>query len=439
MTAMTTTTAMTPVNTRTEPSEHRRPGGLVGTGSRTQRDFEAHLAAYGPLPDLRPRDIVSLAAAAGLTGHGGAGFPLARKLEAVAEAAGRGVVVGNGAEGEPASKKDSWLLAHRPHLVLDGLQLAARAVGARDAILYSGDRQLSGLAGVFAQRAARGRRNADRTPVELVAAPEAFISGEESAVVNYLTSGLALPRFKVPRVTERGVRGRPTLVSNVETLALLALIARNGAEWFRSRGTVEQPGTMLCSVSGAVERPGIVEAPHGASLVDVISQAGGPSSGVQAVLLGGYHGSWLTPSEALTARLSRTDPVLVSANATPGAGVIVVLPEGACPLAEVSQVMSYLARESAAQCGPCLNGLPRIAEQTRSLAFAGRAAVREIERLSGVIAGRGACHHPDGSLRFLRSALRVFADEVALHQQGRCSVRTRESRATVLPVPSRQD
>ena len=433
----------TVLSTPTRTFEERAPAvpasGLIGPNG-SQAELGAHLAAHGRLPDLSPRQIIELASGSGLTGHGGAGFPLWRKLQAVADAGRRPIVVANGAEGEPASAKDRWLLANRPHLVLDGLQLAARAVGAREAVLYAGERQpLHQLEQILRQRRGSLRHGGERVPVDLVSAPEAFISGEESAVVNYLTSGYVLPRLKIPRVTERGVRGRPTLVSNVETLALLALIARRGAAWFRASGTADEPGTMLCTVTGAVQRPGIVEVAYGTPLVDVVAAAGGPTTPPAAVLLGGYHGSWLTAAEASGARLSRAD--LAALGASPGAGVVVVLPEGTCGLAEVSRVMTYLARESAGQCGPCLNGLPRIAEHVRSLAVSGRdhRAVEELQRLSGVVAGRGVCHHPDGSVRFLRGALRVFADEVRLHRSGRCSARAALGAAPwVLPVPGRR-
>jgi NADH:ubiquinone oxidoreductase subunit F (NADH-binding) len=406
-------------------------GALIGPAPAAQRELRAHLAAYGPVPSLNAHAVVQLATDSGLTGHGGAGFPLYRKLEAVLEARGRAIVVANGAEGEPASAKDRWLLTRRPHLVLDGLQLVARATKANDAYLYVNHRvPVARLTEVLAERR---RAGLDPVSVAIVTAPEAFISGEESALVSHLSGGVALPRFKSPRVTERGVRGRPTLVSNVETLALLALIARRGTGWFRAMGAADAPGTMLLTVGGAVRGPGIVEAGHGTPLADVLDLAGGPSTRLQAVLLGGYHGTWLAIDEFASAKLSRSD--LAPLNASPGAGVMVAVAEGTCGLAEMSRVMSYLAQESAGQCGPCLNGLPRIADQVRSLALKGgnRRAVDEMLRLGRLVVGRGACHHPDGSMRFLRSGLQVFAGEVELHLAGRCS---RTSNDVVLPTPA---
>jgi NADH:ubiquinone oxidoreductase subunit F (NADH-binding) len=420
-------------------TDHDRPdvmarGALIGLDPAAQLDVRSHLAEHGPLPSLSWREIVHLAADAGLTGRGGAGFPLWRKLEAVAKARGGSVVIANGAEGEPASAKDRWLLTHRPHLVLDGLQLVAKAVGASDAYLYATERVSAG--GISSVISARRDAGIDRIAVRRGIAPDRFISGEESAVVNVLAGGAAIPRSKPPRVVERGLNGRPTLVSNVETLALLALVARRGPAWFRSAGTHDAPGTMLFTVGGAVRQPGIVEAAQGTPLHDVLDLAGGLSRPLQAVLLGGYHGTWLTAAEAASARMSRAD--LAAFGASPGAGVVVALAQGSCGLAEVSRVMNYLARESAGQCGPCLNGLPRIAAQARSLAFEGtdRGAVAELQRLSALVVGRGACHHPDGSMRFLGSGLRVFAGEVELHLEGRCS---RTSDDAVLPTPVSHD
>ncbi len=400
--------------------------GSALIGSDGDASFTGHLRRYGDLLHLSGDDVVEQAADSGLTGHGGAGFPLWRKLNAVREARGCPIVVANGAEGEPASAKDRWLLARRPHLVVDGLQLAARAVGAREAILYVNARTSLPLLENLLHERPR-----ERARVELVVAPHAFIAGEESAVANALSGGAAVPRSKPPSVIERGVRNRPTLVSNVETLALLALICRRGAGWFRDVGTADQPGTMLFTVRGAVGRPGIVEAAHGAAVNDVLGLAGGATRALRAVLIGGYHGTWLTAAEAASARLSRSD--LAVFGATPGAGVVVALADGICGLAEMSRVVSYLARESAGQCGPCLNGLPRLATLVRELAtgIADRQTLPELQRICELVAGRGACHHPDGSVRFVRSGLRVFAEEIARHLQGRCS---RTTDQIVLPT-----
>jgi NADH:ubiquinone oxidoreductase subunit F (NADH-binding) len=374
----------------------------------TTPDLVAHHARHGPLPRLGQGRLIQVVQDAGLTGRGGAGFPTWRKLAAVA-AGSRPVVIANAAEGEPASAKDRVLLARAPHLVLDGLQLAAEAVGADRSYIYAAS---------DAVRRAVAERRRGPVRVEVVSAPNRFVSGEESAVVAAVEGRRAVPRDTPRRVVEAGVHGRPTLVQNVETLAHLALIARHGAGWFRSLGTSDEPGTLLTTVSGAVTCPGVHEIPHGLPLASLLALAGGPTEPVQAILVGGYHGAWL-PASLVDTPMSRAG--LRPVGASPGAGIVVVLPASRCGLVDSAKIAGYLAEQGAGQCGPCVNGLPRLADTLARLAR-GEHVADEVERLSRLVDGRGACHHPDGTVRFVRSSLRVFADEVARHRAGRCSV-----------------
>jgi NADH:ubiquinone oxidoreductase subunit F (NADH-binding) len=386
----------------------------------------AHLAVFGPPPYRGGRQLlVSTVQAAGLTGRGGAAFPTWRKLAAVAASGRRSpVVVGNGAEGEPASWKDKTLLWGSPHPVLDGLQLVAEAVGARESYLYvHRNRQL--LARLTSALVDRTEARVDRVPVRLVEAPPRFIAGEESAVVNRLEGGPTLPRFKQQGVFERGLYGAPTLVQNVETLAHISLVARYGAAWFRAIGTADEPGSMLVTVRGTDGVARVGEVPIGTPIHEL-----GSGQQPAAWLVGGYHGTWL-PGTA-TARLANAD--LRRAGGALGAGVVIALPADRCGLVETARVGRYLALESAGQCGPCLNGLPRMANALQELAGPGapRRTIEDLERWCGLLPGRGACHHPDGSVRFVLSALTVFADELARHERGRCSATTWQP---FLPVP----
>src|SRR5205814_1065781 len=247
-----------------------------------------------------------------------------------------------------------------------------------------------------------------------------FVSGEESAVVSAIEGRAPLPKDKFRRVVVSGVRGRPTLVQNVETLAHLALIARHGPAWFRSRGTADEPGTFLASVSGAVARQGVYEMSYGVPVAEALGRAGGATVPLQAVLVGGYHGAWL-PADALGAPLSRAG--LRPWGAVPGAGVLVALPAGRCGLVEAARIAGYLGGETAGQCGPCVNGLPRLAETLHRLAHGPLhpALAAEVARLAALVEGRGACNHPDGTVRFIRSSLSVFTSEVGAHLTSRCS------------------
>jgi NADH:ubiquinone oxidoreductase subunit F (NADH-binding) len=416
-------------------------------------DLAAHRALHGPLPYRgAPRRLIGEVEAAGLTGRGGAAFPTYRKLAAVSGYGPAPVVVGNGAEGEPASNKDKSLLWLSPHLVMDGLQLAAEAVGSRAVGLYvhRNPRLHGRLRSAIAER---DRAGVDACRIELVEAPPRFLAGEESALASLTSGGAALPRYKPPRASARGVAGQPTLVQNVETLAHLALIARYGAAWFRTAGTEEEPGSMLATLHLADGRVDVVEVPLGIGLAGLLglrwpagrdggadsgrlSSAGGavdsPGGPVQAVLIGGYHGAWLPATSAVDLPLDNA--ALRPRGAAVGAGVIAALPAGRCGLAETARVARYLALESAGQCGPCFNGLPRIAVALGQLAGPrpGRQVLADLHRWAGLVEGRGACHHPDGTTRFVRSALRVFTAEIERHEQGWCAGR---GAPAFLPLP----
>jgi NADH:ubiquinone oxidoreductase subunit F (NADH-binding) len=375
----------------------------------------------------RPGALVDEIRAAGLTGRGGAAFPVHRKMAAVLGAGGRPVVAANGAEGEPAAHKDKTLLALAPHLVLDGLQLAAEAVGAHEAYLYvHRDGRLSRH--LDEALATRHAARVDRVPVSVVHAPPRFLAGQESALVHRIEGGPAVPRYSPRLVVECGIAGAPTLVQNVETLAHIALIARYAAPWFREAGTSDEPGTMLATVYPAAAKAHVVETALGApisALLDV--------SSAQAVLVGGYHGTWLSAAKA--AQLPLSNAALRPEGAALGAGVLAALPYDRCGVRETARVLRYLADESAGQCGPCLNGLPRVADAWATLAGSGphRAARANLERWAHLLDRRGACHHPDGSMRFARSAFTVFADELRHHERGLC---TGTNSAPFLPLPA---
>jgi NADH:ubiquinone oxidoreductase subunit F (NADH-binding) len=325
-------------------------------------------------------------------------------------------VIPNAAEGEPASAKDAVLLSSSPHLVLDGLALVAATLGADLRVLAAPAGRLPGVAAALAQRP-------DVGAVRLHATADRFLAGEESALVAAVDGGAPLPRTKLPPVRERGVGGRPTLVANAETLARLALLARGDAGAGSGR-----------LVTRWVERDGVVrsdvaDVAAGTRIGDLLPLAGGE----QAVLVGGYHGTWLPADVARDLRLDREE--LAAVGASPGAGVLAALPGDRCGLRETARVVSYLAAQSAGQCGPCLNGLPRIAAALELVAGPGPLPPRlldDVARWCGLVAGRGACHHPDGSVRLVASALRVFAGEAELHRAGVCGAATA---APFLPTP----
>jgi NADH:ubiquinone oxidoreductase subunit F (NADH-binding) len=383
-----------------------------------------HTATHGPLRLPPQQALLEAVESSGLLGRGGAGFPTGRKMRTVA-AGRRPVVLGNACEGEPASSKDSYLLTHHPHLILDGLEVAGRAVGARQLhlALHYGSRALPAL-----DRALAERGRADAVTVHQV--PHAYVASEESALINVINTGVAKPTFTPPRPFEKGIGNRPTLINNAETLAHLALIARHGPDWFREYGDLGEPGTQLLTLSGPGLRQ-VVEVETGVALWPLLHNAG--LRDLRAVLVGGYFGTWVSLAQARTLSLTHRD--MRAANGALGAGIVIGLPTESCGLTETARVADYLARQNAGQCGPCFNGLPAIAGALRRLAVGpwDDRSMADLDRWLGVIPGRGACRHPDGAVRFVLSALTVFADDVARHRAGRPCARTHA--AHVLPIP----
>jgi NADH:ubiquinone oxidoreductase subunit F (NADH-binding) len=375
-----------------------------------------HLGAHGPLPTV---DLHTLVEEAGLLGRGGAGFPTAAKLRSVAAAAASTrkapVVVANGSEGEPAAAKDATLLVLAPHLVLDGLALVADSLGAARAYLAADPAMIPGLTPYLTERR-------DPVKVRLHPVAEAYLAGEESALCAAIDGRPPLPTTKFPPVRERGVGGRPTLVLNVETLARIALIARGN-----DVAATSMLVTRRMEIAGA-PWVDVVDVPLGTRIGDVLRL-----DDAQAVLIGGYAGTWVEAERAANLRLDRVG--LAPAGAALGAGVLAALPVDRCGLRDTARVVEFLAAESAGQCGPCLNGLPRIAVALDLLARPTpppSGLARDLKRWSGLLPGRGACSHPDASVRLVASALHVFSDELARHRAGRCSGRTA---APFLPVP----
>ena len=428
------------------------PRLLDGVPAEGAMTLDVHLAVHGVAPwvggsrraSAARSPMIDEVARAGLCGRGGGGFPTAIKMRAVADAGGAGsrapswwapgrrpIVVVNAAEGEPASLKDRTLLEALPHLVLDGAALSAEAVGADEAIVCVCSLSVDAQESV--ERAIVERGGQDRVRFSIADLPARYVAGQESALVRFLSGGPALPIFTPPMPFERGVRQRPTLVNNPETLAHVALIARYGAGWFRQLGTASQPGSALVTLGGAVAGPGVYEIEHGASLASLIDAAGGATEELRAVLIGGYAGAWVD-ARHLPA-LALADEQLAPYGARLGTGVVVLLGESGCGPAETARVTRWLARESAGQCGPCVHGLGAIATCLEgAVAGVPEGGSQRIAHLLSIVSRRGACSHPDGTARFVESAVEVFAEELAEHaRNGPCLAC---ATANMLPLPA---
>jgi NADH:ubiquinone oxidoreductase subunit F (NADH-binding) len=430
--------AHTPAGGLPEPG---LPRLLAGMPARGALSLHEHLEQHGELPtfDAHKRhgaaELIEQIELSGLRGRGGAGFPAGAKLRAVAGARRRPIVLVNAAEGEPASRKDRTLLQSLPHLVLDGGELAARAVGAEEIILGVCETATGALRGVGDALAERARQRRHRAPrLRLARVPNHYLAGQESALVNHVNGGPAIPTFTPPLPFERGVRCRPTLVSNAETLAHMALIARHGPHWFRELGIASQPGSALVTLSGSgLTYPGVYEIELGSPLPALLDAAGAIAGRPRALLVGGYAGAWVDGD--LLGGVVLSDEHLASYGASLGAGVIVLLSAEACPVSELARLTQWLAAQSARQCGPCVFGLGAIASTVEQLTMgaAGPDAQRRLASLSSLARGRGACAHPDGAARLVSSALTVFAEELEDHaRNGPCASCERPSE---LPRP----
>jgi NADH:ubiquinone oxidoreductase subunit F (NADH-binding) len=376
---------------------------------------------YGQVSwERAPADIRAIITESGLRGRGGSAFPTGRKWNSVADQPGRKVVLINGAESEPASHKDAWLLQTRPHLVIDGALLAARAVDADHLVFYlhAGANETRSAI----ERAMRELRDT-RWPLprwRIVTSPPGYVAGEETAAVQRVNGKPAKPTFKPPRPFEAGVSGRPTLIQNVESLANVPPILRNGAEWFRAVGSADLPGTMLVTLTGHVRSPSVYEVPTGTPLGAIIEELGHGVQGghqVQAVLPGGFFSGWISgDSVRHGARLDLAS--LTPQGSTPGAGAISVISEAVCGLWQAVYLLRFFAEESAKQCGTCKFGTIAMADALERIAR-GESQRDDIRRLTHyaneMLPGRGACGHLDGATIAARTALSVFSNDIHRH------------------------
>ena len=386
--------------------------GRLGLDEHRSLRIDAHL--------LRGAALREAIATTNLTGRGGASFPLDRKLEAMEAAGGSSTVIVNLSESEPASAKDRTLAMLRPHALLDGAALLAEIAGASEVIIAMHEE--SGAVGWSLDEAFRERRARGLDDPRWVrrSGPEGYVRGEAGAVADRVAGGAGLPIHRTGPLARRGPSGGPTLVSNAETVAQVAVLSELGIDRFLRVGTSHCAGTRVLTLAGDVTHPGSVLEVAGSVPFSRLFQRAGYGEPPPFVLLGGYAGSWV-PGDALwDAEIS--DAGLAAFGASVGCGVVGIVGTGRCPLKEVSRLTTYLAAQSAGQCGPCVHGLPELASELERLIRTGRSGgVRRIDRISGELRGRGACSHPDAAVSMVASALEVMGAELERHRRASCS------------------
>lgn len=382
-----------------------------------REDYAAYREFGGYRTLASAGDLLDEVERSGLLGRGGAAFPLAVKLRTVRDngrCAGGAVVVANGEEGEPASIKDRWLLRNRPHLVLDGLRLAAGIVEANRTYVYVSDPESA-----RSVEAAVAEVDSLGVPVDVRVVHPGYVAGEETAAVRALNGGPVKPTDKPPRPFQQGVGGWPTLVSNVETLANLPYLLQHGAAAFRAHGTSLSPGTLLMTITGADRPAGLYEIPHGLPFTELLALHGVSTDQVKGALLGGYFAGLLN-RDVLDATLDHE--TLRRLGCGLGAGAITVLTDD-CPVAVAASVLAYFDRENAGQCGSCFNGTAAMAAVGGALRD-GVATSEDLDRLrrwSVQLRGRGACATLDAACNIAGSLLDQFPHAVDRHLHNACS------------------
>ena len=354
-----------------------------------------------------PDALLERLAASGLRGRGGGWFEAARKWRAVRAEGAEPFVVANGAEGEPGSFKDRYVMERRPDDVVAGLALAARALGAREAVVFLKG-SFDGPAAALSRAVAAASLNG--LSVEILRGDDGYITGEETALLEALEGRKAWPRPKPPLPAAVGYRGRPTLVQNVETLARVpAAIA--DPEAYR------EGETTLVTLWGDVRRPGVYEVPLGTPLRRALEEHAKPLEEIGLVFPGGPSGPPLAASD-LDVPL---DPDALRARGTAlGTGAVLVVGASACPMAVAASVAGFFERENCGQCPPCAVGTASLARILRSVE-AGRARprdLRDLQEVSAFMAGHGYCAHCRGAATVATGMARGFAEAVEAHVSG---------------------
>ncbi|MGH7829695.1 MAG: complex I 51 kDa subunit family protein [Candidatus Binatia bacterium] len=402
-------------------------------GLAAYRKREGYAALAKALKESSPEDVTKEVTDSGLRGRGGAGFPTGKKWTFTREAAERPhYVVLNGGEDEPGSKKDRLLMENLPHLVLEGVILAAYAVEASKAYIYINHEYkpaTESMAEALAEAKKEGYWGKDilggKFDLELllVSAPSDYVAGEDTAALEVIEGKKAWPRQKPPFPATAGVFSKPTAVNNVETLANVPPIVAKGAKWYRTFGTPESPGTMIFSLNDTVNRSGVYELPFGTPLRSLIEECGGGAKDgrpIKAILPGGPSSAFLSPDK-LDLPLDHNS--VREAGSSIGCGVVDIIFQGECMVEETLRIAEFFAKESCGQCPACRMETNMLATMLKKVQE-GQGGAALLEQFSKVIQfnkGKGFCNliHMPGPP--IESALKLFRSDFEFHlAHGRC-------------------
>ena len=379
------------------------------------------------LADMTPSLVIKRITASGLRGRGGAGFPTGVKWATVAKAAGpRKFVVCNADEGDPGAFMDRSVLESDPHRVLEGMAIAAFAVGAHEGYLYVraeyplAVKRLK-IAIKQAERMGVLGRNILETGfdfhVEVRLGAGAFVCGEETALIGSIQGGRGNPRPRPPFPAEKGLWHSPTLINNVETYANVPTIMRKGAEWFAAIGTEKSKGTKVFALAGAVRNTGLVEVPMGITLREIVYDIGGGIPGdraLKAVQTGGPSGGCI-PAEFIDQPVDYE--TLNKLGSIMGSGGMIVIDDSACMVDVARFFMEFCMTESCGKCVPCRAGTVQIHQLLTKIAR-GEAGLEDLDRLeslSMMVKRASLCGLGQSAPNPVLSTLRYFRDEYLAH------------------------
>jgi NADH:ubiquinone oxidoreductase subunit F (NADH-binding) len=411
------------------------PRGIV-EAREDLKDYRLR-GGYGALAKAvkaTPDDVIKEISNAGLRGRGGAGFPTGKKWSFTRECAEQPhYLVMNGGEDEPGSKKDRLLMENLPHLVIEGVILAAYAIGASKAYLYINANYEGAIksitdalaeakqAGCWGENVLGSNFSLD---IEIAPAPHNYVAGEDTAALEVIEGKKAWPRQKPPFPVTVGLFAKPTAVNNVETLANAPPILLHGAEWYRGFGTADSSGTMIFSLNEDVNRPGIYELPFGTLLRYLIEECGGGIKGdrkIKAIMPAAPSSAFLAPDKIDTPLDHNS---MREAGSALGCGVVRLVAEGSCIVEEVLKISEFFTAESCGQCPACrmeTNTLTSLLKKVQQ----GQGGQPILEQFGKVLAfnkGKGFCNLISMPGPPIESALKLFPEDFEAHlSTGKCA------------------
>lgn len=373
---------------------------------------------------MQPDEIISLVKESGLRGRGGAGFPTGLKWSFVPKNAPEKYLLCNNDEGEPGTFKDRYIAELSPHMLIEGMIIAAYAIGAKKGYIYTRYEffdEIAWLENAIKEAYSEGFLGENilgsgfSFHLDHYTGAGAYICGEETGLISSLEGKKGQPKLKPPFPAISGYLGKPTVVNNTETLAAIPWILSNGAAAYKKIGTEKSPGTKLFCISGPLLRPGVYELPLGYPLKKLIDEdAGGLTNGltIKGVIPGGASAPILTPPEVSSITLDYE--ALAAAGSMLGSGAVMVIPEGQSMVELLKILMDFFHHESCGQCTPCREGTGWLANILHGIVNE-TASIEDVDRIYSIannMGGKTICALSDAAAMPCKAIVQKYGDEI---------------------------